>query len=266
MTASPRAAAATDSSTGTIVRTADPRDLALIRRPDVQAVVCSQASRTSPSGEVAARVADGTFKFARVTLSRATRPDIERWLAAALPTHAVSGTALAALELDVLDLVSRCASLTDSSHFEFRALVGPPTTRCGYHVDTAPPGRTSISLLRVFCGPTTEYVEPTDVISIQEFYRYLARRERWTRELSTADSSGEEVASHRLAVQFATMDDAPSFLRPGAAVHVVPDDTVVAFKVLDVSRHWSRHPKAAAWIHRSPMAGAPRLLVTVSAR
>ncbi|TYC21008.1 hypothetical protein FXF52_28200 [Micromonospora sp. MP36] len=136
-----------------------------------------------------------------------------------------------------------------------RIFTEAPTRRCGFHLDTVPPQAPVVGALRVYNGATTEYVEPADVRDMPAFYAHLSRRERLSHR--TADDP------HAVAT-LCGMDDAPEFLRPDAAVRRVPDGVAVFFRHLDITRHWSAHPVAAAWIHRSPMAGTRRLVVNLS--
>ncbi|MCK9931121.1 hypothetical protein MXD62_28940 [Frankia sp. Mgl5] len=170
-----------------------------------------------------------------------------------------------------------------------RVFTEAPTRLCGFHVDTVPAGAPPVGALRVYNGPCTEYVEPSDVRDTESFYDYLARRERLSHHSprgAAADSDepahpwilGEpadplgpdplvrrsELARERTHAALVVLDDMPSFLRTGAAVKTVPPDATVYFRHLDVRHMWSAYPVTRTWIHRSPMAGPTRLVVNIA--
>jgi hypothetical protein len=141
-----------------------------------------------------------------------------------------------------------------------RIFTEPPTRRCGFHVDTVPPQAPTVGALRVYNGASTEYVEPADVRGMTVFYGYLSRRERLSRALGRAEQGGDGARATALLVELVAMDDRPDFLRPGATVRQVPAGSPVLFKHVDIRSHWSAHPVRHAWVHRSPVAGTPRLV------
>jgi len=150
------------------------------------------------------------------------------------------------------------------SRFHFRIFAAAPTTNCGFHVDTVAPGAVKWGLVRVYNGAGTEYVDPNDVVSMRDFYRYLSRRERLERERGEAQGCGNTERFARLEAEIQILDQEHAFLTPRGKVQVAPSRSIVAFKHLDVSLHWSDHSKALAWIHCSPMRGRARLVVNVA--
>jgi hypothetical protein len=60
------------------------------------------------------------------------------------------------------------------------------------------------------------------------------------------------------------LDREIDFLKRPCETLVAPAGSIVAFKHLDLSLHWSDHPKGLAWIHCSPMEGEPRLVVNIT--
>jgi hypothetical protein len=159
-------------------------------------------------------------------------------------------------------IVEQVIAAADVRRVMVRVFTEAPTRRCGFHVDTVPPHAPTTGAVRVYNGPTTEYVAGHDVRSMKDFYAYLSRRERMSREAGTR-TCGDAPARAALGALVA-MDETPSFLRPHAPVHRVPSDATVYFKHIDVRRHWSPHPVTDVWIHRSPMQGPPRLVLNVS--
>jgi len=145
-------------------------------------------------------------------------------------------------------------------------MTGVPNRHCGYHVDTVPQRLPPWGLLRVYCGPGTEYVEPRNVISMAEFYRYLSKRNRYIRQLDEAPQGEEGVGHMQILGALADLDEIPSFLRQPYERYVVPAGSIVALTHINIQLHWSDHAKELAWIHRSPMEGELRLLISVAAR
>ncbi|NJP88839.1 DUF1826 domain-containing protein [Nonomuraea sp. FMUSA5-5] len=198
-------------------------------------------------GALAGAVETGRLTVPRVSLEGVTAGQVTVWARSALA--ALEAPLRYALMADLLDLVERVCELGGIRRVLVRAFTEAPTGRCGFHVDTVAPQAPPFGALRVYNGACTEYVEPEDVEDVRRFYAYLSRRERLAR-------GGGEVPP--------VMDACPDFVRAGAAIRAVPPGAVVFFRHLDVRRHWSEHPPRAAWIHRSPMAGGPRLVVNVS--
>lgn len=247
-----------------VVPTGSPNDLDQIRLPHVQAVIYTPSELPGWFASLADAVHTDRFLVNRTVLHGVWRDVIDGWLAAHLPVG-VSEEVREAFQRDVMSLIDRCGALTGATRYVFRILTDVPNCRCGYHVDTVPPGAVGWGLLRVYCGPQTEYAHPANVSSVREFYRYLSRRERLTREAREAEQAGDPVSCLQALAEIDRLDAEPPFLCNPRAVLVVPPGSVVAFKHIDVQRHWSNHPKADAWIHRSPMAGNRRLVVNVSA-
>jgi hypothetical protein len=225
----------------------------------VQAVVFVPPSSPAWLADVAHAVESGRLRFERTVLASATESEIEAWFERSVPRHALAPAVRRALKEDVLSLVRRAAATFRASRFMLRAHTDAPNRRCGFHVDTVPTGAPTVGYLRVYNGTGTEYVESRNVTSMRDFYRELSRRERLVRQW-THDSSEGTLA------EIGELDERPAFLRDADGIFVAHAGTVVAFVHLDVRLHWSEHPKRLAWIHRSPMEGAARLVVNVAAR
>lgn len=245
-----------------MLRCSDPRDLDSILRPDVQAVVFTPAQLPAWLHELGDAVTAGSFELPRRILERATRDEIASWLDSSLPTGVVSASTRAALREDALVLVDRCGAWSGASQFRFRALTDVANSHCGYHVDTVISRDPPWGLLRVYCGPGTEYVDTDNVTSMREFYAYLSSRLHAAQRAAGGDP-GERA---RAVEELATLDEQPAFLRDPDAVHRIPAGSIVALTHLDVRLHWSSHAKELAWVHRSPLTGGPRLIVSVTAR
>jgi hypothetical protein len=249
-----------------ILHTSDQRELELIQLPHVQAVIYTPHSLPAWITEVGAAVRSGIFQIHRTILSRVTREMIEAWLESTISANFFTHTVRSALQEDVLNLVDRCGALTGASHFYFRAMTDIPNRHCGYHVDTVPQRVPPWGLLRVYCGAGTEYVEPQNVISMAEFYCYLSKRNRYIRRLYEAQQCEEGVGHAQILAALTDLDEIPWFLRQPYERHVVPAGSVVALTHINIQFHWSDHAKELAWIHRSPMEGERRLLVSIAAR
>ena len=248
-----------------ILHASEQRELDLIQLPHVQAVIYTPHTLPGWITELGVAVRSGTFQIDRTILSCVTREMIEAWLEASISANLPSHAVRSAFQEDVLNLVERCAALTGASHFYFRAMTDVPNRHCGYHVDTVPRRLPPWGLLRVYCGPGTEYVEPQNVISIAEFYRYLSKRNRYIRHLHEAPQE-DDVEHAQILAALADLDEIPSFLHQPYERYVVPTGSIVALTHINVELHWSDHARELAWIHRSPMEGERRLLVSVTAR
>ncbi|MEV6330539.1 DUF1826 domain-containing protein [Streptomyces sp. NPDC051909] len=236
------------------------RDIARLTDPGLAAVILAPPERPDWLAELAELVVSRRLVIARTTLTAVSRDEFADWSRTAL-ADADRAVAHALLD-DMAGIVEQVMAAADVTRVMVRVFTEAPTRRCGFHVDTVPPQAPTTGAVRVYNGPTTEYVSRDDVRSTQDFYAYLSRRERLSREAG-AGTCGDEPAGAALGPLIA-MDETPSFLRPHAPVHRVPPDATVYFKHLDVRRHWSPHPVTDAWIHRSPMEGPPRLVLNVS--
>jgi hypothetical protein len=247
-----------------VIVTDEENGLAAITRPDVQAVIYIPP-KPAWLAEIADTVEAGRFRIHRVILPDATDGEIAEWLERNLPAGIVVGGARTGLQEDILALVGRLAALTGAGHFMLRIFTETPSTECGFHVDSVPPAAPAFGLLRVYNGAGTDYVDPANVTSMADFYRYLSRRERLARNRAAARKDGDGAALARLEREIAEYDEARPFLRCSNEIRVAPAGSIVAFKHIDIRHHWSDHPKALAWIHSSPVGGAPRLVVNVTA-
>lgn len=257
--------AAGRSREAVILRTQDERDLDRLSDPSVQAVIFNPPGLPPWFDELVRAVQSGAFSIPRTVLADASRERIAAWLEENLPAGVVAPGVRAALTADILALADRVGALADTQRFILRIFTGAPNTECGFHLDTVPPGRYPCGFLRVYGGAGTAYVEPSNVSSTAEFYRYLSRRERLARDRATARGDGRADECRGLDLEIERLDAEPTFLLRPEEIHVAPAGSVVGFKHLDVSHHWSNHEKGLAWIHCSPMEGAARLVVNVTA-
>jgi Protein of unknown function (DUF1826) len=251
---------------GVVLRTTSEADLRQIRLPQVQAVVWTPPTLPPWFEELGAAVRDGSFHFRRACLGNADAAQIDAWLEESLPTARVSPDVREAAKQDVLALVERQRALTGASRFMVRALTDEPSRHCGFHVDTVPPDAPRWGVLRVYNGAGTDYVDPSNVVSMRAFYVYMSRRERLVRSVSNAAAAGDRPAHERLSDDLARLDAECAFLRDRRLTCTAPAGSVIAFKHLDVSLHWSDHAVRLAWIHCSPMDGERRFVVNVTAR
>ena len=248
-----------------IVRTSEEWDLERIADPDVQAVIYTPSELPEWLPSLTAAVESEIFQISRATLYDVRRGGIGRWLEANLPSGVLGRDVRRALVEDILALPNRIAALTAVSRLQLRIFTGIPSTECGFHVDTVPPGASTLGLLRIYNGAGTEYVDPENVAGMREFYRYLSRRERLERDRVAARRSHDQDRLRCLDREIAGLDEERAFLTRRDEVHVVPAGSIVAFRHLDGGLHWSNHCKSQAWIHCSPMQGRPRLVVNIAA-
>lgn len=249
--------------TTAILRTSCESDLARIAEHGMQAIIYTPARIPEWMAALAAAVESGAFQVRRSVVSDLNRTGLSEWLDVELPNTGVDQQVRSALQQDVLALWDRVSSLTSASRVQLRIFTGAPSENCGFHVDTVPPGAPPLGVVRVYNGEGTRYVDPAQVVSMRDFYRYLSRRERLQRDLSSAGADGNEHVCRRLEQQIADLDREPSFLKPGGSVYVVPTGSIVVFRHVDVRYHWSDHPQSAGWIHCSPMSGCTRLVVNL---
>jgi hypothetical protein len=248
-----------------IVLTDEEQDLYEIESPMVQAVIYIPRSLPHWFEELAEAVRKGEFQVPRTVIPRASRGQIENWLENNLPIPSHTSTDLRGLvKTDILTLVDHVGMISGAKQFMLRILTATPNTECGFHVDTVPPGANPWGLLRVYAGAGTEFVDPANVTSMADFYRYVSRRERLTRERRSADDDGDKNDGEQLQREMEQLDSERAFLRRPNDIQVAPAGSITVFKHLDVSLHWSNHAKSMAWIHSSPMAGDTRFLVNLS--
>jgi hypothetical protein len=256
--------AAKRSDESFIIRTVDERDLDRILSANVQAVIYHPPTRPAWLVDLAAAVQSGAFQIPRIILPDVSRDEITSWLEANLPAETLAPAVRRALMEDVVALVDRLGRLGKVARFMLRIFTGAPTTDCGFHVDTVAPGAPAIGLLRVYNGAGTPYVEPGNVTSMREFYRYLSRRERLERERGSARRDGDRQTRESVEGEIMRLDRDLDFLKRPGETPVAPAGSIVALKHLDLSLHWSDHAKGLAWIHCSPMEGEPRLVVNIT--
>ncbi|OEJ23072.1 hypothetical protein AR457_38470 [Streptomyces agglomeratus] len=231
-------------------------DIAQLAARGLCAVILAGGDRSTWLDDLADMVVAERLVIPRTTLPSVTPDDFMAWACTVLagtPT-AVAGPLLD----DMTEILTQVVDQERARRVMVRVFTEAPTRRCGFHVDTVPPQAPTIGAVRVYNGPTTQYVASDDVLGMADFYAYLSRRERLSRE-TVRPGHAETALTELLA-----MDENPSFLRPGAAIHHVPPNATVYFRHIDVRRHWSPHPVSDAWIHRSPMSGKPRLVLNVS--
>ncbi|MFF4098675.1 hypothetical protein [Streptomyces sp. NPDC001903] len=228
--------------------------------PALSAVIVPDGRREPWLQELAELVAGERLVIPRTTLPSVTPDEFAGWAHTAL---VVAPASVAAPLVDAMaGILARVVDTAGTDKAMVRVFTEAPTRRCGFHVDTVPPQSPTVGAVRVYNGPTTEYVACEDVLGMAEFYAYLARRERLSRQ-AERERRADRPDGSALA-ELCAMDGSPSFLRPGAVVRRVPADATVFFRHLDVRRHWSVHPVTDVWIHRSPMRGTARLVLNVS--
>jgi hypothetical protein len=248
-----------------ILMTDEEQGLFQIVNPMVQAVIYNPRGLPQWFEELAEAVRTGDFQVPRTVVPRASRDEIETWLENNLPISLNTSTDLRGLvKMDILALLDYTGTISGATRFMLRILTAVPNTECGFHVDTVPPGANPLGLLRVYAGAGTAFVDPTNITSMADFYRYLSRRERLTRERRIASDDRDKDACERLQREIEQLDSERAFLRRPNDIQVAPVGSIVAFKHLDVSLHWSNHAQSMAWIHSSPMAGDTRFLVNLS--
>jgi Protein of unknown function (DUF1826) len=247
-----------------VLRTKRESDLNRIVETRIQAVIYEPDPSPTWLAALAAAVESGKFTIPRTVLPHATANDIATWLAEHVRDSTLTPDIREALLRDVLGLVAKLGNSTGATHFMMRIFTDAPTTECGFHVDTVPSGAPPWGFLRVYNGAGTAFVEPDNVTSISEFYRYLGRRERLERERRDARHNGDNNLLDRLEREICGLDDGPSFLKRPNEIYCAPPGSIVAFKHLDAGLHWTSHGTAKAWIHCSPMHGVARLVVNVT--
>lgn len=250
-----------DPASLAVVFTNDASELAQILMPHVMAVVCAPQHRAPWQVEVAQAVQNGEFVIERCNLEVGPSESLCHLLEAELSHEALTFETRLALIDDLCALADRLTELASCTHMMLRLFTEAPTERCGFHVDTVPPARPCVGLLKVYNGQGTLYVEPRDLLDVREFYSYLARRERLAAKRNRAVQAGTVAEAEALRSQLLALDATLPFVRSQESVHTVPTGAAVAFRSLDVRQHWSASNSGAAWIHCSPMSGVTRLVV-----
>src|SRR5262249_23210627 len=128
--------------------------------------------------ELAQGVETGQLHIPRAVLPRATSSEVSTWLERNLSDGVARPDIGSALGQDILGLMARLGAMTGAERFMLRIFTEAPSTECGFHVDTVPPAAPILGLLRVYNGAGTCYVDPRNVTSMKDFYRYLGKRER----------------------------------------------------------------------------------------
>lgn len=230
-----------------------PRGLERITDPQIQAVIWVPRPVPSWLEECADAVRDGRLTIARTNRSGLTRAEIEALVGELVP----DGLPFSAdLRSDLLGLADHLERISGRRRFQLRIFTEAPSTRCGFHVDTVPPGLPPFGLMRVYAGSPTQYADRRNIVSIASFHRYMSRRERLLRDINDGANEG---ALARLI----ELDRSPEFLCDRADLRVTAPGAVVAFRHLDAADHWNCERGTDAWIHCSPMTGERRLVVNV---
>jgi len=239
-------------------------DLDQIRDDGVQAVLFVPHDLPEWIDELAAAMDAGTFEVPRTILHGCSPSEIESCIDRLLARSVLSPGAAAGLKMDILGMVETCRRLTAATRYRFRCLTDTPNCDCGFHVDTVAAHVPTTGLLRVYCGPATEYVDPPGVTSWMDFYRYVFDRHQLRHTIETSEGEACELARARRD----KLDNFPPFIEDTGCLKVVPDGSVVSFRLVDSRFLWSAYldtRRARGWIHRSPMRGARRFMVSINA-
>jgi hypothetical protein len=248
----------------------DPSALDCILEPNVLAVFVVGEQRPAWMAELEQTVLSRSFVQPRVILDGAEIAEIAGRVDLELGKSPLSAVTRSALAADLVGLVERCAQLTASSRFRFRFFTDSPNCRCSYHVDVVPPSTPVTALLKVYCGARTQYLEPSNLSSWEDFYSYVFRRERVMRELARAKEQRDAYAEAKAEETLDRLDRRLPFVKaPASQAATVPADAIVACKFVDSRHLWGatyvNTHAAHGWIHRSPMTGADRFVATVNA-
>lgn len=247
-----------------VLQTRDRHDLGRIAEDPVQAVIYEPDQLPAWMTELAQAVESGEFVVPRTVLPCVTAEELAAWLDHHLPAGCVRPSVRQALRDDVLGLTARLSAGTGAVRFMVRLFTAAPTADCGFHVDTVPPSAPAWGILRVYNGAGTDYVQPDNVTSIAEFYRYMSRRERLERDRNVARGRDDFVASRQVEREIAHLDEMRPFLNRPDEVLIAPAGAIVSFKHIEIGLYWTAHRRSKAWIHCSPMRGVPRLVVNVT--
>lgn len=222
--------------------------------PGLQALLLGAPPRPAWLDELDRAVRVGHFQIRRSELAGLDIDRMATWLERNIAHEGVSPTARDGLISDILRMAHLIEDLTSARWYKLRIFTAAPDRRCGFHVDTVPPGAPVWGALRVYNGEGTDWVAPSAVRSMAEFYHWLQRRDRIVRLYTPP---GRDARLERL-------DRCPEFLAEGAQIQQVPSGTTVIFRHLPASALWSDHSPDEAWIHCSPMQGTTRLVVNIS--
>lgn len=247
-----------------IIIAAEATAMARVREPGVQAVIVQPQRRAEWEVTLAVAVESGAYRIARCKLLVPRAESLVHVLEQNLPEAGLAFEVRLALIDDIAQLAEHLAATAGCRGLMLRLFTEAPSAHCGFHVDTVAPGRQPFGILKVYNGAGTAYVDPADVRSPQDFYRYLSRRERLAREWRAARERGAEDEAERLRAGLRELDATLAFLHPAAAIRQVPAGAMVAFRHLDVREHWSPQGPAQAWIHCSPMEGVRRLVLNLT--
>jgi hypothetical protein len=251
-----------------VIETSNLGELSQIGLSCVQAAIHSPNNHPTWLVELAAAVKTGAFQVPRIILKSVTLKEIEARLDTDIPTGVLSIEGRTALKEDMLSLVDKCREFTGTNIFRFRFMTSTPNCDCGFHVDTVPAEAPTVGLLRIYCGAGTEYIHPTNITNIADFYRYVFRRDQITQQLRATLRQVDSEAYDRKLAQRTLMDDNPPFTHRPKEKLIVPAGSIVAFKLVDSRFLWSNHlicRQVKGWIHRSPMTGDQRFLASVNA-
>ncbi|MCA8968207.1 MAG: DUF1826 domain-containing protein [Planctomycetes bacterium] len=226
-----------------------------LEQPGLQAVLIAPQAECAWRQELDAAIESGALQIPRTIWPEIGIDEFATWLERTVSPDAVSRDTRDALLSDLCDLLHLHESIGGTESFHVRVFTAAPSRYCGFHVDTVPPGVCPWGLFRAYNGPGPTWVEPRDVHSMRAFYDWLQMRDRIVREFE------DPIARDRALVE---LDDRPSFLTSGDIRPAIPERVTAVFRQLDVRRHWSDHGPSEAWIHCSPMAGSPRLVINVS--
>jgi len=251
-----------------VISVRDRKDIACILDPDVVAVI-AEPSRVEPwTEELSYAVSRGECAVPRTILDGVALADIAQFLSQLLDASRLPDALRTALRADLLSLAACCADLTGAKRLRFRFFTDIPNGRCSYHVDVVPPGAPTAALIRVYCGARTEYVDPGNVASWEEFYSWEYTRKREVQAAAEARARSDLAAEERALYRLDRLDSKLSFLIRPSDFRIVPPHALVACKFVD-SKLLSdcTHVRARAargWIHRSPMSGTARCVATVN--
>jgi hypothetical protein len=242
----------------TVLVTQDVNELVRVREPAVAAVVLQPEQQREWLAPLGKAVESGRLRVRRTVLPGVSETEVRRWLHQGVDVDNGLPDLKEALIADLMDLVTLTSTITGGECFVFRLFTEAPRRHCGYHVDTVAPGAPPWGLVRVYNGETTSYIDPAAVTSMADFYRYFGRRERLVRR---AEAEADQVALEETIC----LDQSPPFVRDEHAVRTVPAGAVVAFTHVDAQEMFAPSATQSPWIHCSPMSGAVRLVVNISA-
>ncbi|WP_347331863.1 hypothetical protein [Marinimicrobium locisalis] len=204
-----------------------------------------------PEEELTQAIESERFIIPRYDVFDVELPTLANWLEFNLPSSPISKETRDALLSDILYVAQQVDTINPTKWFRLRIFTERPTTRCGFHVDTVPPGAPTWGAIKVYNGTGTLWVSPKDVRSMDLFYRHLQRHENH-RRLQLPDQGHSPC------------ENLTEFCLPYATINHVEPGTTAFFKHINADRHGSDHPTDQAWIHSSPSDGPSRLVVNLS--